>query len=502
MTARRPPFALVVAALIAAGALWSFGGLEPHDESWFVQVTDRVGGGESLYRDVFYGAMPLAVYVVLPFVWLFGAQVLWVKALVVACFAGCLLLLVSIGRRIEATNVELAAAGAALLVWAPPQRSTLYQPLATLLLLACLAAALAWLDSRSARTLALAGALAGLAFATKQNVGAFAAAALLMAILGTGRSARVRAVAIAAAAFAGTVAVTLVPVLATGGLRELWDYGFANRGSYADSANVSYLDGIDTQLDAIRESSHTLADRASAVVHGYELAAFALVPLVLLALAVAWIRARGLPRARMTVVGAFTLAAAAAIFPRADMAHVLWVFPLFVVAGLCACKALVPERRLRTAAVVLLVVLAPVLLARAFGQVAQLADGSKRFSDLPHARGVLIEPAEETEIADAAAALEREERPVFLATTEAGILYLASGIENATPFDYPLVTAFGRDGEEGLAEDVERGRFATVCVDFGEERALVPTRLAGAIERSLTRAEDLGVCRVYRRAPR
>lgn len=499
MTARRPPFPLVLAALVAAGALWSLGALEPHDESWFVQVTDRVGGGESLYRDVFYGATPLAVYAVLPFVWLFGAQVIWVKALVVACFAGCLLLLVSIGRRIEATNLELAAAGAALLVWAPPQRAALYQPLATLLLLACLAAALAWLDSGSTRTLALAGMLAGLAFATKQNVGALAAVALLAAVLLTGRRERARAAAVAAAVFAGTVALTLVPVLATGGLRDLWGYGFATRGSYAKSADLSYADGIRGQLDAIRLTGDGLADRVSALVHWYELAAFVLVPLVLVALAAAWIRARGVERARIGVMGVFALAAVAAIFPRADMAHVSFVFPVLLVAGLCACKTLVPEGGLRTAAVVLLVVLAPVLLARAFGQVAQLADGSKRLSDLPHARGVLIDPAEETEIAGAAAALEHERGPVFLAATEAGILYLASGIRNETPFDYPLVTTFGRDGEARLAADVERGRFATVCMDFGDDSDLVPARLADAIERSLTPAEDLGVCRIYRR---
>ena len=438
----------------------------------------------------------------LPFVWLFGAQVLWVKALVVGCFAGSLLLLVSIGRRIGATCLELAAAGAALLVWAPPGRIALYQPLATLFLLACLAAALAWLDSGSVRTLALAGVMAGLAFASKQNVGALAAAALLAAVLVGGRSSRARAAWIAASAFAGTVLVTLVPVLATGGLGKLWEYGFAAKDSYVERGNLSYLDGIDLQLDAIRTAGPGLAGRMSSVVHGYELAAFVLVPLVLCALAFAWKRARGVHRTRIAVIGAFAVAATVAIFPRASMTHVGFVFPVFVVAGLSACKTLVPERRLRTAAVVLLVVLAPVLLARSVGQVVQLADGSKRFSDLPHARGVLVEPADEDEIAAAAAALDREQRPVFVVSIEAGILYLASGIENVTPFDYPWVTTFGRDGEERLAEDVERGRFGAVCVDFGGEPALVPRRLEAAIEHSMTPAEDLGVCRVYRRAPR
>jgi hypothetical protein len=500
MSARRPPFALALGALVAGAAFWSLGGLEPHDEAWFTQVTARVAGGEPLYRDVAYAATPLAVYLALPLVWLFGAQVLWVKALVVGCFAGSLLLLVSIGRRIEATNLELAAAGAALLVWAPPNRSALYQPLATLFLLACLAAALAWLDSGSLRTLALAGALAGLAFATKQNVGVFAAGALLAAVLVAGG--RARAAATAAAAFAGTVAVTLVPVLATGGLGRFWEYAFASKGQYVSRADISYLDGFENQVLVIRHQADDLAGTATAALYGYELAAYLLVPAVLLALAFAGVRARGASRARIAVVGVFALAAAAAIFPRADLVHVSFVFPVIVVGGLYACKALVPDNRLRTAALVLLVVLTPVLLARTLVPVARLADGSKQFSSLPDARGVLIEPALEAELSNAAATLAREPGPVFLATSEAGILYLASGIENQTPYDYPLVTTFGRDGEERLAADVERGRFATVCGDFETEPGLVPTRLAEAIKRSLTPGEDLGVCRVYRWAPR
>ena len=502
MTARRPPFALVVAALIAAGALWSFGGLEPHDEAWFTQVTDRVGGGESLYRDVSYGVTPLAVYAVLPFVWLFGAQVLWVKALVFGCFTGWLLLLVSIGRRFEATNLELATAGAVLLVLAPPPHTGLYQPLATLFFLACLAAALAWLESGSRRTLALAGVLAGLAFATKQNVGALAVVALLAAVLVAGRCPRARAAAIVGAAFAGTVAVTLIPVFATGGLGKLWDYGFAAKGSFADRARVSYFEGFGEHLDTIRTAGSGLANRMNGVVRGYELAGYVLVPLVLLAVALAWKRTAGPARIRIAVLGLFTLAAAVPIFPRADFTHLGFMLPVFVVAGLGACKVLLPERRLRTASIVVLAVLAPVLIARSLGPIVLLADGARPLSSLPHARGVLVDSAEEDEIVAAAAALEREPRPVFLATSEAGMLYLASGIENSTPFDYPLATALGRDGEERLAEDVERGRFATVCVDFGDEPGLVPERLAAAIDRSLTPGEDLGVCRVYRRAPR
>jgi hypothetical protein len=487
------------ATLVVGAALWSFGGLELQDEMWFLQVTDRVAGGESLYRDVAYGATPLAVYLPLPFVWLLGAQILWMKALVVSCFAASLLLLGSIGRRLGATNLELAAAGAALLVWAPPFRAALYQPLATVFLLACLGATLAWLDSHSTRTLALAGALAGLAFATKQNVGVFAAGAVLVSVLLTGAGERIRATALAAVAFGGAIVLALVPVVATGGLGGLWDYGFAHKDQYVERGSISYLEGIHRQWELVRQPADGVVDLASGVVHAYELVAYFLVPAVLIALAVAWSRSRGEERMRVAVVAAFTLAAAASIFPRVDVSHMSFAFPVILVGGLYAINALVPPAHLRTVAVVALVVLAPVVAARALWPVAQLAQGTTRFSELPHTRGVLVEPSVETEIAGAAAALAREPKPVFLATSEAGLLYLVSGIENSTPYDYPLATAFGRAGEERLAADVEGGRFAVVCVDFGPDLDLVPTRLAAAIESSMVSGEDLGPCRVYRR---
>ena len=499
MTARRVPFSAFLWALVVGAVFWSLGGLETHDESWFLQVTARVAGGESLYRDVFYATTPLAVYATLPFVWLLGAQALFVKLLVAGCFAASLFLLVAIGRRIRATNLELAAAGAALLVLALPVRVALYQPLAAVLLLGCLAAALAWCDSGSTRTLALAGALAGLSFATKQNVGVYAGAALLVAVLVTGLGGRLRATAVVAGSFAGAVLLTLIPVAATGGLGGLWDYGFANRSNFVERAGISYRHGAELQWDAIRQAGGGLTGAATSAVRAYELLAFVLVPVVLVALAVAWRRARGAERTRVVVVLAFTLASVATIYPRADIAHVSFAVPAVVVGALCAARVLVSEAHLRTAAVVALVILAPAALARGLGPVVQLAQDTTRLSDLPHTRGVAVEPAVENRLAGTADALAAEPGPVFLATSEAGILYLVSGVENVTPFDYPLASAFGPDGEEELAADIESGRFAAVCMNFTADTDLVPRRLVEAIERSLVPGEDLGACRIYRR---
>ncbi len=487
----------MLGALCLGAVFWSLGGLETHDESWFLQVAARVGGGESLYRDVFYPTTPLAVDATLPFVWLFGAQALWVKTLVAACFAASLFLLVWIGRRAGATNLELAACGVILLVLALPVRAGLYQPLAAVLLLGCLAAALAWCDSRSSRTLALAGALAGLSFATKQNVGVFAAVALLLAVLLAGG--RLRAVATAAASFAAVVLVTLVPVAATGGLGGLWNYGFLERREFVDLVGVSYWRGAELQWLAISEPGGGLTGTATSAVRAFELLAFVLLPVVLVALAVAWRRRRGAEGMRAAVVLGFTLAAVATVYPRADIFHVSFVVPIAVVGGLYAARMLVSEAHLRIAAVVLLVVFVPPALARGLGPVVQLAQGTTTLSSLAHTRGVAVDPPVKDSLARAAEALAAEPGQVFLATPEAGILYLVSGVENATPYDYPLATAFGTDGEERLAAEIEAGRFEAVCMNYGGEIGLLPPRLVAAIEGSLVPAEDLGSCRMYRR---
>jgi hypothetical protein len=487
------------AGLAVAAVLWSLDGLSTQDEAWFLQVTNRVAGGEALYRDVFYGATPLAVWAAVPLVWLLGAQVLWIKALVVACFVGELALLAVAARRLGAGALELVLLGAALLVWSPPYDIGLYQPLATLLLLACLVAALAWRDDPGrTRALVLAGALAGLAFCAKQNVGAYAALALAAAVVLAGPAGRrLRALGLAAASFAGAVVLALVPVAATGGLPKLWEYGFAAKGAYTDRGAISYRLGVDLQLSLVRRPVDGLVDAGNAVVHAYDLVLYALVPAALAALVVAWARSRGEERGRVLVVGLFAVAAAAAIFPRADTAHLSFVFPVLLLAGWYAARLLVDAPGLRVAAAVVLVALAPVVVARAAWPPLQLAQGDTGFSGLPNARGVLVEPAVEEEIEAAAARLRAATGPVFLGTPEAGILYLTSGLENPTPYDFPVATALGRHGEAALAAAVEGGRFETVCVDFGLEGPLVPDRLAAAIDRTLEPGDDLGVCRLY-----
>src|SRR5579864_7174210 len=69
------------------------------DESWFLQVVGRLRAGAVLYRDVSYGATPLAVYLTTAISHLVGVEILAVKIITNAAFALVVLLIERLIRR-------------------------------------------------------------------------------------------------------------------------------------------------------------------------------------------------------------------------------------------------------------------------------------------------------------------------------------------------------------------------------------------------------------------
>ncbi|HQR47586.1 MAG TPA: hypothetical protein PK598_16435, partial [Thermoanaerobaculia bacterium] len=87
---RRLPPALT--AFLAAGAIsfagsfsWFVGG---GDETWFLAVMSRLLSGERLYRDVFFGSLPLSAQLAEPVLRIFGPELLVLRALIALCLAG------------------------------------------------------------------------------------------------------------------------------------------------------------------------------------------------------------------------------------------------------------------------------------------------------------------------------------------------------------------------------------------------------------------------------
>jgi hypothetical protein len=123
-------------------------------------------------------------------------------------------------------------------------------------------------------------------------------------------------------------------------------------------------------------------------------------------------------------------------------------------------------------------------------------------STLPGFRGPLIRADEQERLGAAARRLKEfsAARPTFVLGSRAGFLYVASGVTNPTPFDYPTATSVGRFGEDRLIEAVATGRVSQVCAEprRGPEQEL--TRLRSAIDAHLARGPDLGLCVAYSRA--
>lgn len=501
--------ALVILVFTVAATVVSVTGVNPADEAWFLQVVSRVSSGETLYRDVFFGATPLSVYATLPLVALLGAEIAAVKLVVVVCFAATLVLAGRIARQLDLGRPEIALLFAAILVWAPPHHIGPYQQLGTAFLLLCLSATLAWRTRVVGRTgiglAVLAGLAAALAFGAKQNVGAYALGALLAALAiaaptGTAVRHRLGAVAGATAGFAVGMTAFLAPILATDAFDRFFEYAFANKGTYAEAGGISYADGISQQIEVVRATSI----RLSQIVSLYELAAFFIVVLALTGLALAWARSELEGRREALTITLFAAAAVAAIFPRADSLHVSFTAPVVLVASAYCLHTLTrslgdPSRRLAGVAVALVLMLG--LAGRVGGPLLETLQGDYRPAALPHLRGALTDPAwEAPRLATARALAEEGGRgPLFVAVPDAGFHYLVSGLDNPTPFDYPLVSAFGRTGERELVEQIRTGQIEAVCLSFEGVGTLTPRLLNSFVQTRMRAVRDAGACTIYRR---
>lgn len=81
---------------------------------------------------------------------------------------------------------------------------------------------------------------------------------------------------------------------------------------------------------------------------------------------------------------------------------------------------------------------------------------------------------------------------------EASRYYLAAGIQNPTPFDYPLATAFGGAGERETLERIRRGEIEQVVVGTRHpETKLNPTLLLDFVETGMEEAGTRGPFRLY-----
>lgn len=519
----------VAAAILAVGAglFTTTHGDVGWDGMWVLQVVSRMHAGDVLYRDVFCGVPPLAFLVASAAARLVGVELFALRLLLVVVLTLSYLVSADLVQRVTGTRRYDLVLAPMMLIWALPANVPLYQPIANLFLLVSFDA-VAWWSCRSSDDappsgipLLLAGAAAGLSFASKQTTGAYALLGVA-AVVGLEhwrrrsplRSSFLAAMAAWAAtgiAFAATVAVALAPVALNGGWQKFLDYGFFNKTTYLRVAGVPYGEELATFLRSHQPGASF--DFLAAVRNQPFLLPLLLVPAVVVLLRARQDAARG-----ARVVLCLALVETATLYPRADIDHVIPGVPGMLVALLTAwhigllritsstsgerdrdCRPKAGRWTHVVEAACMLVVVAGVVVRLGASAAAMASDG-REWSRLPHLRHVLIPRTRSVELERQAQRL-REAAPggeLFLLVPNAGLYYLVSGLKNPTPFDYPLETAFGRTGEGDVAQSMAEGRLRQVCMTPVVGR-MAPERLQHAVLAHLSPEADLGACTLYRR---
>jgi hypothetical protein len=494
--------AVFAGVFLSACAFGIIAGFKTGDESWFLQVAHRVAHGETLYRDVAFGATPLSVYLEALLLRAFGTQILVSKALIALCFTATVLLSRRTAQDLGMSPAQTALLTAALYLYVLPGMvltGALYTPLATTLMVACCTVAVRWLVRGEAgateqRALLLAaGALAGLCFASKQNMGVLALLALVAAVCIAGRPRQLLSLW---AAFAITTALALLPVLISGGMSALIDYGFTGKGAYVRFGQISYLSGLAGLLAWPR-----FRVSGALVAPAYWQHQFLIAPLTALALLLALRNTGEAERPRVILLMLFWTAAFLGVFPRADPIHLTIAHPLLLLGLVYACSHLhvrpgLARMVMRAASVWLGIGLVGMTAALAY----VLSSDAYVVSPFPHFRGTIIKADRVASAAQAAAALNAAaaDRELLLVSGSAGFYYLITGLRNPTRYDYPFVTTFGRRGEAQVAEAVAAGEIRAACIDATVPPELRARTLEAAIRAHLRHMRDNPLCAEYR----
>jgi hypothetical protein len=106
---------------------------------------------------------------------------------------------------------------------------------------------------------------------------------------------------------------------------------------------------------------------------------------------------------------------------------------------------------------------------------------------IPHFQGILVHPRiQETLCAELEIIKQNTSttQPTFFLTPAAGFYYLATGIPNATPFDYPFITTFGKNGMQELMQTLTQHSFK-IFIDPHRGK-LWPTLLENFVTKNFT----------------
>lgn len=468
MTGAVPLYCAAALLAFTASFLTASSGRPSHtDDAWFLNVCARVLNGEVLYRDTFCGVTPLAFYFHIAAAKLLGNTAPLLQLIRHLLFATTAVLTLAISRAVNLPLMASAILIQLLLLWSTPVLASPYTHWALLFLLGTWLAAIRLIHGGRTRWAMVAGAMAGLAFAAKQNVGLLALGALLAVVAAHFGRRSARPALTAIASFLCAIAPFLATIAASGAWPWFISQGFSGKSVYLARFWRFALQGAVnlTPIGEIREFGviEGLLDWCPATI-------YYAAPVLLFLL----IHHRRDPHAR--VIPIFAAAGLTASLPVPDAWHLLLAAPGLAVACAYAWwKSSLHPFTARVLGGLLCILLAGHLwLSERYRPAAPAQDLKPLLAHAANGALLVLHPA----------------APLF---------YFNSNLRNPTRYDYPLVTPFGRTGQQEVIRQIREGSLDRVCLHplSGEWMTMAPEQLIRFVHTSMVPGPDLGPCRIY-----
>ena len=486
------------------------------DEAWFLWVAQRLGHGARLYRDVYFVSTPLAMWIMQGATKVFGAQVSIERALATGCFVASTAIVWAIARRLGMRRAGRTALVLALFISASPLSyfASVYSMLAVTASLGALWATLRWIDrkpavrGRAAPGLVLVGILCGVAFASKPNTGLLALGAVIVTVVAWSRKFPEPGVGALIArvvgGFAAVVTAMLVPLVLAGTMGAFVGDVFTGKAQYVSLLGGRPLGGVAYALRTIGSSTSPFA---------VQLVAMKLfLPLVVTAAVLVVIARATVLRSSPTFIAlaAFSVVGLGCAAPDFAPQHTTEAVPLLLGTSVMLVAwarpfAFVTNRGrhiLLGAAVAVLAIATIGLYTNGRRPVVTAADRVVA-AQLAHFDGTLISDKNQTHLrADFADLRADTHGSVFIVEAQAAFYYLAGGLRDPTPFDFPARTDLGPGGQRGVLTLLHRTHTRWVCLPKAPRRgtrpsATAPLELQHDLARSYRLVERLHFCDLY-----
>lgn len=439
-------------------------GFAAADEAWFLQVVSRVRSGDTLYRDVYFNATPLSIWLTSGLASIVPTELLLVRGVVIAALFTTIALCWLVCRELQ---VGRLAPWLLVCAWTRPAP---YTPVAMALFVATFYATLVWVrhvtEPRDASgRLVLVAILAALCFVAKQNLGLYGLGALVATVLVMGdRPAVGRRVVIVLTAFVLTCLAFAVPLLAQGAMSRLIVYGFANKGTYLELWHIPLSASVDRFRQAV--SGGWSFENALAA---YREFAFLLPVVAFALLLIACLRNRSTQRQKAVVVTSFVAAGYLVVYPGLGSSSLMYAIPLLIVGiafGWESVRPLVARERATLIEIGVSALLAIQIGVRLVRAMTTFVSPEYTISTLPHFRGVAISRTEHVVAHQQIVVLSRVTSggPTMLLSPNAGFYYVAAGVRNPDAYDFPYASVYGPQGQGEVIARITNGTIRSVFV--------------------------------------